>query len=121
MTVREHLKKAHQAIADYHRAMTKCHSAAMAKDNMGADEKAFHRAAAAAHDEAASVHTEMSDECTKAMAASEMEKSHRLMPTEVSALAPPPGVRSIPRYGQREYYKPTVDPMLEHIVRTEDE
>jgi hypothetical protein len=98
MTIREHLQKAHQAIAQSHRALSKCHSAAMAKESMAPDEKQFHKSASAAHDEAASAHDAMANDCAKA-AEGDLNK---LIPDGISGLAPERpafGITAVPRYG----------------------
>ena len=123
MTVRQHLQKAHSAIAEFHQNMSKCHNSAMSKEGMGVDEKTFHKSAAAAHDEAANVHTQLCDECLKAAAADELAKSQRLVPTNVSAVTPTaPGIRAVPRAGQRvEPEKIEVEPEFAKLISIEED
>jgi hypothetical protein len=114
-TVREHLKKAHEAIAMHHREMVKCHTAAMGKNTDPHHE--FHKAAAAAHTAAAETHEEMCNDCQKA-ADSELTK---LVPTNVSGVTP--GFRAVPRSGQREIpaagAKPNVDSEFQDMFKVE--
>jgi hypothetical protein len=103
-TARQHLVKMHEAIASHHRTMSKCHSEAMTKEAMSLDDKKFHKAAAAAHDEAAQAHDAMCEECSKASDADDLSKrGDQIVPTRVSAVAPErPRITPVLRTGQRE-------------------
>jgi hypothetical protein len=117
MTVREHLKKAHAAMAEHHRAMSACHTAAMGKgmDN----QQEFHRAAASAHDAAAESHDAMCNECAKAMHA-DLAKVQPL-PQGISRVAPDnPNIRPIPRYGAKPLAT-AVDEEFEFLVSNGDD
>jgi hypothetical protein len=99
MTMKEHLARTHAAIAEHHRAMAKCHSEAMGK---AADaQRTFHKTAQAHHEAAAEEHDGLCQECEKAAAAEELAKN-QVVPSRVSAVAPPPNLRSIPRFGHPE-------------------
>jgi hypothetical protein len=118
-TVKQHLMKAHQTIAEHHRAMSKCHGDAMGKSVAGDAMHNFHKAAAAVHDQAAEQHDAMCQECEKAIA-SDMNK---VVPTNVSAVVPTyPGVTAVPRAGQREIpEKANVDPQFAKIVVVDED
>jgi hypothetical protein len=115
-TVREHLKKAHEAIAEHHRSMSKAHNAAMAKESMGTHQHDFHKTAAAHHDAAAAAHETMLDECQKA-ADADLTK---LVPTSVSAVVPN-RVVAVPRPGQQPVAKANVPTEFSHLFQVEDE
>lgn len=115
MTIREHLQKAHSFMAEHHREMSKCHSAAMGKaDGMGE----FHKSAMAAHEAAADQHDEMASECEKATSA-ELAK---MIPTRVSAVTPTAPVRAVPRHGQRDLatLAADIDPMFKALVTVDE-
>jgi hypothetical protein len=95
-TVREHLKKAHEAMAEHHRIMAKCHGEAMGK----ADDPhhGFHKSAKNEHEAAAQVHDDLCNECAKA-ADGDLNK---LVPHQVSAVAPDrPSITPVLRNGMR--------------------
>jgi hypothetical protein len=97
MTVREHLKKAHEAIASHHRQMSECHKTALGKEMAGSHQHAFHKAAMAAHDHAAATHDGMLEECSKATA----DDLNKLVPigeriTPPAFAVPRPGFRPAP-------------------------
>jgi hypothetical protein len=115
-SVREHLKKAHEAIASHHRTMSQAHSAAMEKETMGTHHHSFHKAAAAAHTAAAEAHDEMCNECAKA-ADGDLNK---LVPTSVSAVVPT-RITAVPRTGQPVPATVKVDPEFQKMFQVEDE
>jgi len=120
MTVREHLKKAHEAMAAHHSTMSKVHTAAMSKS---ADhEQEFHRAAAAAHDDAAESHMSMLEACAKA-AADDLSKIQPL-PHGFSRVAPDNPtlpIRAIPRFGAPPLQKAVVDEEFAHLISSGDD
>jgi len=97
--------------------MAKAHEAELGKEAMGAHH-AFHKAAVAAHTEAADGHDALCQECEKAISADDLRKSQALEPTLVSAVTPD-RPRAIPRFGQREV-PVTVAPGLSKIVGLDD-
>jgi hypothetical protein len=99
MTVRQHLQKAHEVLAEHHRRMSKIHGAAMGKAVAGDPTHEFHKAAVAAHNTAAENHDSMCDACAKAIG----DELDKLVPTNVSGVTPTaPGIRAVPRAGQRQ-------------------
>jgi hypothetical protein len=85
MTVREHLRKAHEAIAATHRELSNHHST--------------DKALSAIHDRAASAHEAMCDECSKA-ADGDLNK---LVPSPITNVTPDrrPTITPVPRTGAR--------------------
>jgi hypothetical protein len=124
-TVREHLQKAHAAIAAHHRVMAKCHSQAMEKIEDGEPQHSFHKTAAAAHEAAATAHEQMCEECAKAADAVDLTKRGdelRPDPVGLSRLAPPPGVTAIPRTGSPALSAgPAVPSEFQKLFSVEDE
>jgi hypothetical protein len=119
MTVREHLKTAHAAIAAHHRAMVSCHQSAMSKEAVAGDPMhEFHKSAAAAHETAATQHDEMCNECSKA-ADGDLNK---IVPDGVSKVTPnAPGIRMVPRAGQQVPPAVPLAPQFAKFLTTEDE
>lgn len=116
-SVREHLMKAHSFMAEHHRSMSKCHSAAMGKAVAGDGMHEFHKNAAMHHDAAAEQHDAACEECQKATE-SELRK---LVPTAVSGIAPTAPVRAVPRTGQREIpLADTVDFQFRKLVLVDE-
>ena len=118
--VSEHLAGLHKAASSFHRTMTKCHGDAMGKAVAGNSEHDFHKAAAAAHEQAADQHDQMCEECSKAIVAD----LNKLVPTNVSAVTPtPPGVRAVPRAGQRpiEEAKPVVEAQFAKLLTVDEQ
>ena len=114
-SVREHLQNAHSLIAAHHRSLAECHKSAMAKavDSM----QKFHKEAMAAHEEAADAHEALCKECAKAIASD----LHKMVPTNVSAVAPTAPVRPVLRHGQREIpLSETVDPRFAKLVALDE-
>jgi hypothetical protein len=120
MTVREHLTKAHEAIAQHHRAMSKCHKAAIGKAEAGNPDREFHKVAAAAHDQAADAHDAMCEDCAKAVA-DDLNKTMP-WPTGLSAVAPnAPGIRAVPRGGQPQIpARPNVPIEFSDLIKIEE-
>jgi hypothetical protein len=117
-TVKQHLQKAHEAHATFHRAMSKCHGDAMSKAAAGDRMAEFHKAAQAAHNAAAEAEDSMCEECSKA-SNDEFNKVVPL-PDGLSILAPER--RAIPRTGQRELpSKAAVSPMFQKLIESPDE
>jgi hypothetical protein len=119
MRVSEDLAKFHQAASTHHRSMSKLHGDAMGKAVDGNPEHQFHKGAAAAHSAAADSHDEMCQACHKATA----DSLNKMVPTQVSAVTPtPPGVRAVPRFGQREVpEKANVDPQFAKLVAVDED
>ena len=100
--VSQHLQKLHGSAAAFHRSMAKCHTDALGKAVAGNPEHEFHKAAAAAHSEAAGAHDAMCEECSKAAQAADLEKSPmEPLPSGLSRVAPErtPTIRPVPRTG----------------------
>jgi hypothetical protein len=118
MTVREHLKKAHSAMAEHHRKMAGLHDAMVkaAKESMNGEAN-FHKSAAAAHNAAAESHDSMCAECEKAAGDVDLNK---VVPDRVSAVVPNAGVRAVPRTGQRDLSDAPVDPMFADLVKVDE-
>ena len=116
-TVREHLKKAHQAMAEHHRNMAACHGDAMGK----ADDPhhAFHKSAKAEHEAAAQAHDEMCNECAKAMDA-DLNKIQPL-PHGFSRVTPDNPNRAVPRHGAPPLQKAVVAEEFAHLVSSGDD
>jgi hypothetical protein len=140
-----------RGVAEHHRAMSKCHGAAMGKAVAGDPQHTFHKeakghddAAAEAHDAFAedqdsrsAYHEQMAEECSKAakvagdadLSKGSPELLRRLeivegtiIPTKISALTPTaPGVRAVPRAGQRAFAdKPVVATQFSKLVEIEE-
>jgi len=115
-TVRQHLAKAHEAMAAHHQEMSRCHTAAMTKTTD--HEQEFHKGAAAAHDAAAESHLAMCDACAKAVDG-DLAKLQP-MPFGISLVTPTPlGVTAVPRAGQKPVAKAQVDEEFVHLTRVE--
>jgi hypothetical protein len=97
--------------------MMECHGAAMGKAVAGDPMHAFHKAAYAAHEEAANAHDQMCQECEKA-SESDLQK---LVPTRVSAVTPTAPVTPVLRHGQRTIpLSETVDPQFAKLVAVDE-
>lgn len=120
--VSEHLEQLHKIASHHHQTMSEAHLEAMGDEEKGSARHSFHKAAAAAHASAADSHDRLLDEAQKAVIAGDLEKSTRVVPDRISAVYP--GVRAIPRTGQREPAqgdRPKVDLALETFVKVDDD
>lgn len=99
--MKQHLSGMHAKMAEHHTAMAKAcgqlskcldkAQTAEAKDSRGAVE-----AMQAQHEQMATFHSDSADACAKGAEAD----LHKLVPTQVSGIAPtPPGVTAVPRAG----------------------
>jgi hypothetical protein len=125
MKVSEHLGEFHKAAADHHTQMIGAHEAALtkAKDMKEGGEHltAFHKSAIASHQTMADYHEAAMEECSKAIAASDLAKN-RIVPDGVRGIIPnAPGVIAVPRAGQRQLDKTVVDTELEGVLALPDD
>jgi hypothetical protein len=147
----EHMRKTHAGLAGghranamFHRGMSKCHGAAMGKAVAGDPQHTFHKEAKQMHDDAASdqdqraaYHDDMGEKCEQAkkvagdadLSKGSSELLRRLeivegtiIPTKISALTPTaPGVRAVPRAGQRAFAdEPVVATQFSKLVEIEE-
>jgi len=114
--VSEHLHAFHKAMHEDRKRAIANHEAQLDKAD-GKEE--FHKAEIERHKLALQHHADGMQECSKALAAEDLAKFNpdQLVPTRVSAIAPPPEVRAIPRAGQRlpAAADPSTDALFEKI------
>jgi hypothetical protein len=122
-TMREHMAKVHTVAAAFHRTMAECHGDALGKAVAGDPMRHFHETAQGAHAAAAEAHTAMCEECQKGTDAIDLSKRDpdALVPTTVSAIAPPAGVTAVPRAGAPPMPTASVAPEFKKMFATEDE
>ena len=109
-TVREHLKRAHDVAAEHHRKMAAYHEEATGK--VDDPYQAFHKSAKAEHQAVAQMYDQMCSECGKAMDADLNEIQP--LPRGFSRVVPTaPGVKMVPRAGQKPVEQIEVDPEFE--------
>ena len=110
MRPKEVMKKFLTAQAAHHSEMSKVHQTSADDYEDGCSENVFHKAAATSHLKAGETCAECAKSCDKAEFAGDLNKMEEfdfdsLVPTLVSSVAPtvPPGIRAVPRYGQRDF------------------
>jgi hypothetical protein len=117
-----HLNGWHKAEHDFHTKMIALHRAQLEKAESD-EAKDFHRTSLSAHLGLQVFHSSGIAQTQKAMEG-ELEKSDRLIPTQVSAVYDPAkGPRPVIRPGQREINTaemPKVDMQFEHLVKVDD-
>jgi hypothetical protein len=119
MKVSDHLAEFHKASATHHGEMIDAHEAALQKA-AGADHvaaTAFHKSAISSHEKMREYHEAGVQECEKAS----VDSLNKLIPDRISNLVPDyPGVRAVPRAGQRDISKTDVPLEFSHLVEIDE-
>jgi hypothetical protein len=117
MKAHEHFAASHT----FHKAASKEHAALAEEcDGQGYEKMAErHKNLAKLHSDHAEHDSRMYADAASKAASDELEKARsQVMPTHVSAVTPtPPGVRMVPRAGQKLVEKVAVDPEFEDLVK----
>ena len=141
MTVKDHLQKAHEAIAEHHAAKathhatmqkhyTKLHKLHKASGMDGGEDVAAifqdmadaHSKASERHEKDAATHSAMAQECKKALGGVDLEKlADRIVPDQIRGVITEwPGISIQPRTGSPMTPQSTkVEPELEHFTKVE--
>jgi hypothetical protein len=131
-TAREHLAEGHEKskthhleMEKHHREMAKLHHALHKAIGMAADQDGPHAQLAMHHYDIADLHKAKAayhagaaDACMKGVDSDFEKRANQLEPSPISRVTP--GVRAVPRAGQREPAKLNVAPEFEHLFKIDD-